>query len=56
MKLASERLLLRPANEGDLDFYVDLRNRPEVVCWSGGEPRHAQAGAYELFELAAAAS
>src|SRR5215210_9252156 len=35
----SERLVLRPANERDLDFYFELRNRPEILALPGREPR-----------------
>jgi RimJ/RimL family protein N-acetyltransferase len=39
MELSTARLLLRPAAEGDLDFYFDLRNRPEILALPGREPR-----------------
>ena len=39
MELVSERLVLRPASEGDLDFYFELRNRPEILARPGREPR-----------------
>jgi hypothetical protein len=29
MELSTARLILRPAGEGDLDFYFELRNREE---------------------------
>ncbi len=35
----SERLVLRPASERDLDFYFELRNRPEILARPGQEPR-----------------
>jgi [ribosomal protein S5]-alanine N-acetyltransferase len=39
MKLATARLVFRPADEGDLDFYFELRNRPEILALPGREPR-----------------
>ena len=39
VELVSERLVLRPASEADLDFYYDLRNRPEILARPGLEPR-----------------
>jgi len=39
VELVSERLALRPAIEADLDFYYDLRNRPEILARPGVEPR-----------------
>jgi RimJ/RimL family protein N-acetyltransferase len=39
MKLSTARLVLRPADEGDLDFYFELRNRPEILALPGREPR-----------------
>ncbi|HEY6055311.1 MAG TPA: GNAT family N-acetyltransferase [Gaiellaceae bacterium] len=38
MELASERLVLRPAHLGDLDFYVELRNHPEILAPQRGDP------------------
>ena len=37
--LATERLVLRPAGERDLDFYFELRNRPEILALPRREPR-----------------
>ncbi len=39
VELMSEGLVLRPAGEGDLDFYFELRNRPEILALPGREPR-----------------
>ena len=39
VELVSERLVLRPASERDLDFYFELRNRPEILARPGREPR-----------------
>jgi RimJ/RimL family protein N-acetyltransferase len=39
VELVSERLALRPVSEGDLDFYDELRNRPEILARPGVEPR-----------------
>jgi [ribosomal protein S5]-alanine N-acetyltransferase len=39
VELMSERLVLRPADERDLDFYVELRNRPDILALPGREPR-----------------
>ena len=39
VELLSERLVLRPASERDLDFYFELRNRPEILARPGREPR-----------------
>ena len=39
VELTSGRLVLRPVAEPDLDFYVDLRNRPEVLAGPDREPR-----------------
>jgi [ribosomal protein S5]-alanine N-acetyltransferase len=39
VELMSERLVLRPAGERDLDFYFELRNRPEILAFPGREPR-----------------
>jgi len=39
VELSSERLVLRPASAEDLDFYFELRNRPEVLARPGVEPR-----------------
>lgn len=39
MELVSERLVLRPASESDLDFYVEMRNRPEILARPDQEPR-----------------
>jgi [ribosomal protein S5]-alanine N-acetyltransferase len=35
VELVSARLVLRPAHVADLDFYFELRNRPEVISWTG---------------------
>ncbi len=40
VELVSERLVLRPASESDLDFYFEMRNRPEILARSPGhEPK-----------------
>ena len=39
MELANERLVLRPVAELDLDFYFELRNRPEILALPDREPR-----------------
>src|SRR6187402_88138 len=39
VELVSERLVLRPASESDLDFYFELRNRPEILARPAVEPR-----------------
>ena len=39
MELTSERLVLRPAVLADLDFYVELRNHPEILASPRREPR-----------------
>jgi RimJ/RimL family protein N-acetyltransferase len=39
VELVSERLVLRPASEGDLDLYFELRNSPEILARTGLEPR-----------------
>ncbi len=39
MQLVSERLVLRPASESDLDFYVEMRNRPEILARPDHEPK-----------------
>mgnify|MGYP006314908533 FL=1 len=39
VELSSERLVLRPASAADLDFYFELRNRPEILARPGVEPR-----------------
>ena len=39
VELASERLVLRPAAEHDLDFNFELRNRPEILALPGCQPR-----------------
>jgi hypothetical protein len=40
MELLGQRVVLRPAAEGDLDFYVALRNNADVISWTGaGGPR-----------------
>ena len=39
MELVSERLLLRPSSERDLDFYFELRNNPIVLAHPGRKPR-----------------
>ncbi len=43
VELVGERLVLRPASEGDLDFYVGLRNVPEVLASSGGREARPKA-------------
>jgi [ribosomal protein S5]-alanine N-acetyltransferase len=35
LELVSERLVLRPAEMRDLDFYFELRNRPEILALPG---------------------
>ena len=39
VELVSERLVLRPASESDLDFYVEMRNRPEILAAGDHEPK-----------------
>lgn len=39
VELVSERLVLRPASESDLDFYFEMRNRPEILALPGQEPK-----------------
>jgi RimJ/RimL family protein N-acetyltransferase len=39
MELVSERLVLRPVSEEDLDFYFELRNHPVLLALPGREPR-----------------
>ena len=39
MELVSERLVLRPVSEGDLDFYFELRNNAALLARPGREPR-----------------
>lgn len=39
VELSSVRLVLRPASAEDLDFYFELRNRPEILARPGVEPR-----------------
>ena len=39
VKLMSERLVLLPAGERDLDFYFELRNRPEILALPGRESK-----------------
>ena len=39
VELVSERLALRPASERDLDFYYEMRNRPEILARPGVESR-----------------
>ena len=39
VELVSERLVLRPASERDLDFYFELRNCPEVLARPGVDAR-----------------
>ena len=39
VELVSERLVLRPASESDLDFYFEMRNRPEILARSDHEPK-----------------
>ena len=37
--LVSERLVLRPASESDLDFYFEMRNSPEILARADHEPK-----------------
>ena len=39
VELVSERLVLRPASESDLDFYFGMRNRPEILARADHEPK-----------------
>ena len=39
VELVSERLVLRPASESDLDFYFAMRNSPEVLARPDQEPK-----------------
>ena len=39
VELVSERLVLRPASESDLDFYVEMRNSPEILARGDHEPK-----------------
>ena len=39
VELVSERLVLRPASESDLDFYFEMRNRPEILARPDHEPK-----------------
>ncbi len=39
MELTSERLVLRPTDLRDLDFYVELRNHPEILALPRRQPR-----------------
>jgi RimJ/RimL family protein N-acetyltransferase len=39
VELVSERLVLRPASEADLDFYFEMRNRPEILARPDHEPK-----------------
>ena len=39
VELVSERLVLRPASESDLDFYFEMRNRPELLARADHEPK-----------------
>jgi RimJ/RimL family protein N-acetyltransferase len=39
VELVSERLRLRPVSEQDLDFYLELRNRPEILAVPGRDAR-----------------
>jgi [ribosomal protein S5]-alanine N-acetyltransferase len=39
MELTSEHLVLRPADRRDLDFYVDLRNHPDILALPRRQPR-----------------
>ena len=39
VELVSERLVLRPASEADLDFYFEMRNRPEILAGAGHNPK-----------------
>lgn len=39
VELVSERLVLRPASESDLDFYFEMRNRPEILARADHEPK-----------------
>lgn len=48
MELVSERLVLRPADTGDLDVYVGLRNHPEILAASASAPRSRSEVARQL--------
>ena len=39
VELVSERLVLRPASESDLDFYFAMRNSPEILARAEHEPK-----------------
>ena len=39
VELVTERLVLRPASESDLDFYFEMRNRPEILARGAHEPK-----------------
>ena len=39
VELANELLVLRSVTERDLEFYFELRNRPEILALPGREPR-----------------
>jgi RimJ/RimL family protein N-acetyltransferase len=39
LELRSERFLLRPCAPRDVDFYVELRNHPEMLALPGRQPR-----------------
>ena len=39
MELDGVRLVLRPVTDEDLDFYVALRNSPDVIRWTGARGR-----------------
>ena len=39
MELTNGRLVLRPADQRDLDFYVELRNHPEILALPRRQPR-----------------
>ena len=48
MELVSERLLLRPVSEGDLDHYFELRNHPMVLALPGRKPRPRSEIAHQI--------
>jgi [ribosomal protein S5]-alanine N-acetyltransferase len=39
VELVSERLVLHPASASDLDFYFEMRNRPEILARADHEPK-----------------
>jgi [ribosomal protein S5]-alanine N-acetyltransferase len=39
MELANQRLVLRPTDLRDLDFYFELRNHPEILALPRRQPR-----------------